>query len=123
MRFFAAADCHPQTIDVLKTRAEPLGIELELVDLEALNFRDQAFGLLLQLPGCSGKLWNPTEVAAKAHEKGIIVTASIDPLAQVLMAPVGHLGIDIAIGSSQRFGVPMGFGGPHAAFFATKKNF
>ncbi|MDI9407497.1 MAG: aminomethyl-transferring glycine dehydrogenase, partial [Chitinophagaceae bacterium] len=78
-----------------------------------------AFGLLLQLPGADGLLWDPAAVVAAAQSAGVMVTAALDPLAQVLMAPVGELGVEIAVGSTQRFGVPMGFGGPHAAFFAT----
>ncbi|MFO0119764.1 MAG: glycine dehydrogenase (aminomethyl-transferring), partial [Cyanobium sp.] len=77
------------------------------------------FGLLLQLPGVEGQLWDPAPLLAAARAEGLISTAAVDPLAQVLLAPVGHLGADIAVGSLQRYGVPMGFGGPHAAFFAT----
>ena len=113
----------PQTWAVLQTRAEPLGIELERLDPRQLPQQPQrlegAFGLLLQLPGVDGALWDPAAVVAAARAAGLIVTAAVDPLAQVLMAPVGELGVEIAVGSSQRFGVPMGFGGPHAAFFAT----
>ncbi|MFM8974471.1 MAG: aminomethyl-transferring glycine dehydrogenase, partial [Vulcanococcus sp.] len=78
-----------------------------------------AFGLLLQLPGADGLLWDPAPVVAAARAAGVMVTAALDPLAQVLLQPVGALGVEIAVGSTQRFGVPMGFGGPHAAFFAT----
>ena len=122
-RFLVDADVLPQTLAVLHTRAEPLGIEVALVEPAALladpSGLEGAFGLLLQLPGASGRLWNPAELIATARSAGVMVTAAVDPLAQVLMAPVGELGVEIAIGSSQRFGVPMGFGGPHAAFFAT----
>ncbi len=114
----------PQTLAVLQTRAEPLGITLELVDAEALAAAEpllpgRAFGLLLQLPGCSGRLWDPSSLLAAARVAGVVSVVAIDPLAQVLLAPVGELGADIAVGSLQRFGVPMGCGGPHAAFFAT----
>jgi len=113
----------PQTWAVLQTRAEPLEIELVRVDPRQLPQRpdllEGAFGLLLQLPGADGLLWDPAPVVAAARAAGVMVTAALDPLAQVLLQPVGALGVEIAVGSTQRFGVPMGFGGPHAAFFAT----
>jgi glycine dehydrogenase len=130
-RFLVDADLFPQTLAVLRTRAEPLGIDLEIVDPAALLAAIETaapgdadpfsgvFGLLLQLPGTSGRLWNPTALIAAARAAGAMVTAVVDPLAQVLMAPVAELGVEIAVGSSQRFGIPIGFGGPHAAFFAT----
>ncbi|MEB3265654.1 MAG: aminomethyl-transferring glycine dehydrogenase [Cyanobacteriota bacterium] len=116
----------PQTLAVLQTRAEPLEISLELVDAEALTATDlpaDAFGVLLQLPGCGGRLWNPQPLLTAARNAGLISTVAMDPLAQVLLAPVGTLGADIAVGSLQRYGVPMGFGGPHAAFFATRDEY
>jgi len=110
----------PQTLAVLQTRAEPLGLIVETVDPEALpTDLEDAFGLLLQLPGADGGLADPRAAIAAAHAAGLLVTAAIDPLAQVLLQPVGELGVDIAVGSAQRLGVPLGFGGPHAAFFAT----
>ncbi|MEN9861756.1 MAG: hypothetical protein RLZZ515_2238, partial [Cyanobacteriota bacterium] len=126
-RFLVDGQVLPQTWAVLQTRAEPLGIELVRVDPAALQTAADrgaepfagAFGLLLQCPGVDGGLSNPAELIAAARAAGLIVTAAVDPLAQVLLAPVGELGAEIAIGSSQRFGVPLGFGGPHAAFFAT----
>jgi glycine dehydrogenase len=139
-RYLVDRAVFPQTLAVITTRAEPLGINVELVDAEALAaahatsslataspadglpvapFPEDAFGLLIQLPGVEGRLWDPAPLLAAARAAGLIVTAAVDPLAQVLLAPVGHLGADIAVGSLQRFGVPMGFGGPHAAFFAT----
>jgi len=126
-RFLVDGDVLPQTLAVLQTRAEPLGILVETMDpagsgLEATAAEGQAsdvFGVLLQLPGSSGRLWDPRQLIAAAHAAGALVTVAIDPLAQVLLEPVGHLGADIAVGSSQRFGVPLGCGGPHAAFFAT----
>ena len=128
----------PQTLAVLATRAEPLGITVETIDAQGLAaslaaagplgdggegqaFPEDAFGLLLQLPGVEGCLWDPAPLLAAARAAGLISTAAVDPLAQVLLAPVGHLGADIAVGSLQRYGVPMGFGGPHAAFFATSE--
>ena len=126
-RFLVDAEVLPQTWAVLQTRAEPLGIELVRVEPQALRAAEAngaapfagAFGLLLQLPGAGGGLWDPTELIAAARAAGVLVTAAVDPLAQVLLKPVGELGAEIAIGSSQRFGIPLGFGGPHAAFFAT----
>ena len=128
----------PQTLAVLATRAEPLGITVDTIAAQGLaaslaasgplgdggdgaTFPEDAFGLLLQLPGVEGQLWDPAPLLAAARAEGLISTAAVDPLAQVLLAPVGHLGADIAVGSLQRYGVPMGFGGPHAAFFATSE--
>jgi len=126
-RFLVDAEVLPQTWAVLQTRAEPLGIELVRVEPQALQAAAAngaapfagAFGLLMQLPGAGGGLWDPTDLIAAARAAGVLVTAAVDPLAQVLLKPVGELGAEIAIGSSQRFGIPLGFGGPHAAFFAT----
>ncbi|WP_036901098.1 MULTISPECIES: aminomethyl-transferring glycine dehydrogenase [Prochlorococcus] len=113
----------PQTLAVLQTRAEPLNIILEEINPIDAEPDEDVFGVLIQLPGSDGGLWDPTLFIEKAHKVGALVVVAIDPLAQVLLAPVGDLGADIAIGSAQRFGVPMGFGGPHAAFFATKDSF
>ena len=122
-RFLVDEAVFPQTWAVLETRAEPLELDLERVNPQELLERPEAFsdafGLLLQLPGTSGALWHPGEVIAAAQAAGVIVTAAVDPLAQVLMAPVAELGVEIAVGSTQRLGIPLGFGGPHAAFFAT----
>ena len=122
-RFLVDREVLPQTLAVLHTRAEPLGIAVESVDPAALlndpaGF-EGAFGLLLQLPGARGRLWDPSALIAAARVARVMVTAAVDPLAQVLLAPVGAMGVEIAVGSTQRLGVPMGFGGPHAAFFAT----
>ncbi len=135
-RFLVDQAVLPQTLAVLRTRAEPLEISLELIEAEALATRltagameveqalpADAFGLLIQLPGTAGRLWDPAPLLAAAQAAGVIATVAIDPLAQVLLAPVGDLGADIAVGSLQRYGVPMGFGGPHAAFFATREAF
>ena len=132
-RFLVDQEVLPQTLAVLETRAEPLGIQLQPLDAEALAatlasgvspeevLPGDAFGLLLQLPGTAGRLWDPTPLLAACTAAGVISIAAIDPLAQVLLAPVGELGVDIAVGSLQRYGVPLGFGGPHAAFFATRE--
>ncbi|QPN67395.1 aminomethyl-transferring glycine dehydrogenase [Synechococcus sp. CBW1006] len=135
-RFLVDRAVLPQTLAVLQTRAEPLGIRLELIDaagwrgdgssalaadlFSADLFAADVFGLVLQLPGSDGRLWDPTALLAAARAAGVISTVAIDPLAQVLLEPVGDLGADIAVGSLQRFGVPMMGGGPHAAFFATR---
>ena len=128
-RFLVDSAVLPQTLAVLHTRAEPLGIEIEIFDAEAAAdgpdgvLEEDVFGLLLQLPGVEGRLWDPSPLLAAARAGGVISTVAVDPLAQVLLAPVGELGADIAVGSLQRYGVPMGFGGPHAAFFATREAF
>ncbi|MED5468672.1 MAG: glycine dehydrogenase (aminomethyl-transferring), partial [Cyanobacteriota bacterium] len=122
-RFLVDAEVLPQTLAVLRTRAEPLGIDLEVAEPMTFQFDAEVFGVLLQLPGRSGRLWDPTTSIQAAHEVGALATVAIDPLAQVLITPVAEFGADIAVGSVQRFGVPMGFGGPHAAFFATLEIF
>jgi len=122
-RFHVQADLFPQTLAVLQTRAEPLAIELVLEDPAEMEFSSDSFGLLLQLPGASGACPNPGAVIARAKAAGALVIAVVDPLAQVLMEPVSNLGVDIAVGSAQRFGVPLGFGGPHAAFFACSETY
>ena len=112
----------PQTLAVLETRANPLGIEIKLIDLEEtpdLGDISLAFGLIIQLPNNHGKLRHPDGLLRCAEVYKCMKIAIVDPLCQVLMQPVGEMGFDIAVGSMQRFGVPMGFGGPHAAFFAT----
>ena len=122
-RFLVDEQIFPQTLAVLKTRAEPLGICLEVVNPREVEIKDDVFGLILQLPGRNGSIWDPSSVVSKAHQIDALVTVIIDPLAQVLMTPVSNFDIDIAVGSAQRLGVPIGFGGPHAAFFATRESF
>ena len=114
------AACHPQTIAVLRTRAEPLGIKVEVVDPVAHTFDGTSFGVVLQYPGTEGQVVDHREVIARAHAAGALVAVAADLLSLVLLTPPGELGADIAVGSSQRFGVPMGYGGPHAAFMATR---
>ena len=116
-RFLVHADTHPQTIAVLQTRAEPLG--LEVVVAESLADAGEGFGVLLSLPTSSGAVPDWRATIEHAHAAGAVVVVATDLLACVLTTPPGQLGADIAIGSAQRFGVPMGFGGPHAAFIAT----
>ncbi len=114
------ADCLPQTRAVLATRAEPLGIGIETLDASAELPETAFFGVVLQYPGASGALRDHEALIAAAHERGALVTVAADPLALCLLRPPGEIGADVAVGSSQRFGVPMGFGGPHAAFMAVR---
>lgn len=119
-RFVVDSRCHPQTLAVLATRAEPLGIELDIVDdVHTASFDDNTFGVLVQYPDTRGAVEDWTDVAQRAHDAGALVIAATDLLALTMLAPPGEWGADIAVGSSQRFGVPMGGGGPHAAFLAT----
>ena len=119
VRFFVDADCHPQTIAVIRTRAAPLGIDVVVGDPYAADGSD-LFGVLIQYPGSSGALRDPSAIVERVHAaKGLAVFAT-DLLAACLVEPPGTFGADVVVGSAQRFGVPMGFGGPHAAFFATR---
>ena len=115
--FLVDADCHPQTIDVVRTRAVPLGIDVVLGDPASLP--EGCFGMLIQYPGSSGAVRDHAAVIAAAHAAGALVTVAADLLGLVLLRPPGEIGADVVVGSSQRFGVPLGFGGPHAAFIAT----
>ncbi len=118
--FFVDADCHPQTIAVVTTRAEPLGIELTVGDPERLADRaDDYFGVLLAQPGSTGRLRDLGPIIEAVHGAEALVAVTTDLLACCLITPPGELGADIVVGSAQRFGVPMGFGGPHAGFMAT----
>ncbi|MBU0641141.1 MAG: aminomethyl-transferring glycine dehydrogenase [Planctomycetes bacterium] len=118
--FFVANDCHPQTIAVVETRARPLGIDLYVGTPDELDFAEQdLFGVLLQYPNTYGHVRDCGELIARAHEAGVLVVVATDLLALTLLKPPGEMGADIAVGSSQRFGVPLGLGGPHAAFLAT----
>ena len=121
--FFVSEEVFPQTIDVLKTRSQPYGIELLIGDHRTVELTDQMFGAIVQYPSGNGEVYNYTGFAAKGHEKGIKLTVVADLMSLVLLTPPGEWGADIVVGSSQRFGVPMGFGGPHAAFFATKEEY
>jgi glycine dehydrogenase len=121
--FLVSSGCFPQTIDVLKCRAEPLGIELVIADPDQFVFDDRTFGVLLQTPDERGALHDVRGVIARAHEAGVLVAVATDLLALVLTTPPGEMGADVVIGSAQRFGVPMGYGGPHAAFFATRDQY
>ncbi len=117
-RFLVDADCLPQTIAVVETRAAPMGIEVVVVDID--DFDDETcFAALLQYPGCSGRIRDFRGAIEKLKSSGSLVVMAADILALTQLVPPGELGADIAVGSTQRFGVPMGFGGPHAAYFAT----
>jgi len=118
--FFVSDQVFPQTIAVVRTRAEPLGIKVVVGDHENYDFAEPTFGVLVQYPAMNGDVYDYRAFAEKAHANGALVVAATDLLALVLLTPPGEWGADVALGSSQRFGVPMGYGGPHAAFFATK---
>ena len=122
--FFAADNCHPQTLAVLKTRANASGIELQIGDVGTLDDDLERYcGVLVQYPDTNGQLRSPAELAAKLHAAGTRLVVATDLLALTLVAPPGQLGADIVVGSTQRFGVPMGYGGPHAAFLATTNEY
>jgi len=121
--FFVARDCHPQTIEVVKTRAEPLGIEVVIGDPRRDLAGFDCFGVLLQYPGSHGDLIDYRAVTEAAHAQGALVVVVADLLALTLLMPPGEFGADVAVGTTQRFGVPMGFGGPHAGYFATRDEF
>ena len=118
-QFFVAASCFPQTIDVLRTRAEPLGIELIVGDPAHMEPTDRIFAALVQTPDEAGLVHDLRDFIASSRREGIAVAVATDLLSLTLLTPPGELGADVVLGSSQRFGVPMGYGGPHAAFFAT----
>jgi glycine dehydrogenase len=121
--FFVSEECFPQTIDVLKTRANPLGIEILIGDHKKFIPDDKIFGIMLQYPVDYGEAYNYKDIIAKAHEKGIFTIVASDLLSLTLLTPPGEFGADAVVGNSQRFGVPMGYGGPHAAYFATSEEF
>ncbi len=118
--FFVDADCHPQTIEVVRTRAIPLGLTVVVGDPTDDLVGEGVFGVLLQYPGSSGQLRDDEALIRSIHERGALAVVAADLLALVLLRAPGEIGADIAVGSSQRFGVPLGFGGPHAGFLATK---
>ncbi|NIX16673.1 MAG: aminomethyl-transferring glycine dehydrogenase, partial [Candidatus Dadabacteria bacterium] len=120
-KFFVSNKCFPQTIDVLKTRALPLQIELIVSDIDEVELDGQYFGLILQYPDQFGEVKDYSQFISSAKNQGIKVIVASDLLGLTLLKPPGEMGADIVVGSTQRFGVPMGFGGPHAAYFATKK--
>ncbi|OKH15761.1 glycine dehydrogenase (aminomethyl-transferring) [Fischerella major NIES-592] len=121
--FFVSQNCHPQTIDVLQTRAKPLGIKIIISDHESFDFLEPIFGAILQYPASDGTIYDYRAFVEKAHAVGALVTVAADPLSLTLLTPPGEFGADIAVGSTQRFGIPLGYGGPHAAYFATKQEY
>ena len=122
--FFISEDCHPQTIAVVETRAKPLGLTIDVGDPESIQWQESTyFGILLQYPTTEGYIRNYERLTERAHQAGALVVVATDLLALTLLRPPGEFGADIAVGSSQRLGVPLGFGGPHAAFLSTKETY
>jgi len=121
--FFASEDCHPQTLEVLQTRAKAIGVKIQIGNHETFKFDAPVFGALLQYPGSRGKIYSYEKFISEAKKNQIMTTLACDLLALTVLKAPGELGADVAIGSAQRFGVPFGYGGPHAAFFATKDEF
>ncbi len=121
--FFVSQECFPQTIDVLRTRSKPLGIELLIGDHTKVQLNDKIFGLLVQYPTCDGEVYDYKNLFNEADKLGISKVVAADILSLALLTPPGEFGADVVVGSTQRFGIPMGFGGPHAAYFATKEEY
>ena len=121
-RFFVSEGCHPQTISLLRTRTEPLGIELIVGSVDQIP-ESGLCGGILQYPSTDGSIHDPSSAIAKIHSAGGLAIVASDPLALVLLKPPGEFGADIVVGSTQRFGVPMGYGGPHAAYLAVRDEF
>ena len=122
-RFFVSALCHPQTVDVVRTRAKARGWDVVVGDHETFEFGDDVFGALVQYPATDGAVHDYRAFIERAHEHDVLVTVAADLLALTLLVPPGEIGADVVVGNTQRFGVPLGYGGPHAAFFATKDEF
>jgi glycine dehydrogenase len=123
VKFFVSEEILPQTLSLLKTRSEPLGIELIVGDHETFDFSEDFFGVLVQYPGRTGKVYNYDSFIAKAKDAQIKVAVAADILSLVLLESPGNFGVDVVVGTTQRFGIPLGYGGPHAAFFATKEEY
>lgn len=121
--FLADSNTFPQTLDVLKTRSEPINIELRIDEISEEKLNDDVFALLLQFPNNDGEVKDLSRIINTSNEKGIFVVVAADLLSLTLLTPPGEIGADAVVGSTQRFGVPMGYGGPHAAYFATKEEF
>ncbi|MDP2806164.1 MAG: aminomethyl-transferring glycine dehydrogenase [Gallionellaceae bacterium] len=118
--FFVSHECFPQTIELLKTRAKPLGIELVIGDFKTVTLNDKLYGALLQYPAANGVVHDYADFVKRAKANGMTIAVAADILSLVLLTPPGEWGADVVLGSTQRFGVPMGYGGPHAAFFACR---
>src|SRR6266436_1582209 len=121
--FFVADNCHPQTIAVVQTRAKPLGIEVKIGEHSRFRFDGTVFGALVQYPATDGAIYDYSDFIRQAHNAGALVVVAADILALTLLKPPGEFGADVAVGNTQRFGVPLGFGGPHAAYFATRDQY
>lgn len=122
--FFVSEGCHPQTIEVLMTRAEPIGVEIKTGDHQQLDVADpELFGILVQYPATNGTVEDFTVLISEAHKNDVYTVVAADLLSLTLLKSPGEMGADVVVGSSQRFGIPMGYGGPHAAYFATKEAF
>src|SRR2546429_443402 len=121
--FFVADNCHPETIEVVRTRAKPLGIEIKIDNFSKFKFDNNIFGALVQYPATDGAVYDYAEFVKQAHAAGALVVVAADILALTVLKPPGEFGADAAVGNTQRFGVPLGFGGPHAAFCATRDQY
>ncbi|HYW10202.1 MAG TPA: hypothetical protein VE913_24770, partial [Longimicrobium sp.] len=121
--FFVSQHCHPQTTDVVLTRATARGLDVLVGDPDTFDFSTPTFGVLLQYPATDGAVTDPSEFAKRARAEGATVVAAADLLSLALLTPPGEWGADMAVGTTQRFGVPLGFGGPHAAYFACRDEF
>ena len=121
--FFVADNCHPQTIAVVQTRAKPLGIEIQIGNFAEYKLDETVFGALVQYPATDGAIYDYADFIKRAHDAGALVVVAADILALTLLKPPGEFGADVAVGNTQRFGVPLGFGGPHAAYFATRDEY
>ena len=122
-KFFVSGDCFPQTIDLLKTRSAPMGIELVIGDFKTVTLNGSIFGALLQYPTADGRVHDYADFVKKANASGTAIAVAADVLSLVLLTPPGEWGADVVIGSTQRFGIPMGYGGPHAAYFACRESY
>jgi len=123
VKFFVSEEVLPQTLSLLQTRAEPIGVELVVGNHEDFDFADEFFGALLQYPGKTGKVHNYKSFIEKANDSEIKVAVAADILSLVMLEAPGKFGVDVVVGTTQRFGIPLGYGGPHAAFFATKDEY
>lgn len=122
-KFFVSDECYPQTIDILKTRSAPMGIELVIGNFRTITLDSKIYAALLQYPTADGKVHNYADFVARARENGTSIAVAADVLSLVLLSPPGEWGADVVVGSTQRFGVPMGYGGPHAAYFACREKY
>lgn len=122
-KFFVSKDCLPQNIDLLKTRAEPMGVELVIGSHRDFSFNEEFFGALVQYPDVVGTIHDYRDFVDRAHKEGVLVAVAADIMSLVLLTPPGEWGADVVVGTTQRFGIPLGYGGPHAAFYATREEY